>query len=210
MLHNKTQFLSSTLQQTIIRDCILKRHQAISELMHGFKTFSQMCCIMLRDKQRHVPPAHLGFKKHFSRYVLPSGPSWGVLERRTVPASSQHPPVISPAGIVHRPSSVTPSAAAPGGGPQTRITYRRATMSRFRTRTGPGRSGWPSAESPCRDTGSRRREREREMERVTDERDRHGEAHARCMQNVRACVLRRTRASCSLRRRKWFDHPLNI
>lgn len=113
MLHNKTQFLSSTLQQTIIRDCILKRHQAISELMHGFKTFSQMCCIMLRDKQRHVPPAHLGFKKHFSRYVLPSGPSWGVLERRTVPASSQHPPVISPAGIVHRPSSVTPSAAAP-------------------------------------------------------------------------------------------------
>lgn len=156
------QFLSSTQLQTIIRNCILKRHQAISKLMHGFKTFSQMRCIMLGDKQPHVPPAHLGFKKHFSRYVLLSGPSWGFWNAEP----SQH----------HR--SILLSSAQPAssivrhaqrrsarGGPQTRITYRRATMSRFRTRTGPGRSGWPSAESPCRDTGSRERARQRERER---------------------------------------------
>lgn len=104
------QFLSSTLLQTLIRDCILKRHQAISKLMHGFKTFSQMCCIMLRDKQRHVPPAHLGFKKHFSRYVLPSGPSWGFWNAE--PSQHHRSILLSSAqlasSIVHLPSRPAP------------------------------------------------------------------------------------------------------
>lgn len=133
--------------------------------MHGFQTFSQMCCIMLRYKQRHVPHAHLGFKKHFSRSVLPSGPSWGFWNAE--PSQHHHHRGILlssaplPSFIVHLPSR--PAPQRPGRPANTSHIPQSDDVPVPDLDRSWTIWYWPSAESPCRDAGREERWSARQM-----------------------------------------------